>query len=1250
MSTFVAHHIGCEVYAPCFLCAASTNDQSFMTIETGLSGELGYAEKWIDGYVLTEDKTVIGNFLGSLLTYGQAAMVVEPAAEHAALLSSLYFNHRQGEKLRAAGNLYWGYPCVVVNSGAGDLCFPLFYWPCRMEPAKDAVTAWELTVLQEGAFVNDFFWKNHDAEGQMVIGVLAAVCRQGLTRALSELSQRLAALPGWGATAETPVLLPLPLPGLESALEGAPYMLHWSAMLVGGNVGVQQVSTPTIDWLTPAPMVREAGHRYSFIPLDPDQAAASKQLDTQQYVLALGGGGSGKTHLIKHLIINALSNDRKVLILAPDVASLSQISNTLSICGLEQLTFTLRDANLDRHLLTSLLNRRDKRLSKQDNHDEQLFVKTVRGLQRIQERLDACFGAVRKRVFGNHSWSAAVGHYLAAAGRQSKDQLAANFQPGGLRFSPDEMNELSRTIAAAAGLYAPLMRVQPLHPSQHPLNTLHTRVFTDLTETESYAFIHGQVTYFRQKSLALHEKIVRCSSIYLEELQAYHEGHFRGLQSAFHDMEELLEESTILLGEELLKTSRPTLRLAGLFSGKCKLALSRQSAIRDHLAQLIERHQKYVGFPFEWPVVQGIERKPAVLAALLMRFSAALDNWRIALPAVIQDDVQRLNSQTALHSLSATTQIDSLEQELASLVTSINEKTLFSARIEAKMMTMPLRQKFLEELSDKLDVIHQHLDHFPAFYNWQRHWVGLNDTSRKLISALSRSSATNWVHLFESWYLNQCLQSTFDPMPPLSADALEQYVQQWEQLAKLLPSQIRYTHVQQQEKTLKKIKQLNKDLNDTDLSAKELWIRLFGHYGDALLRLFPVWLTTPKMAAQLMSATNELFDYLVIEEAHQLSENDCLPCLPIARQCLFLANPLQLGWNSQSVVKAAMAGGIQPSMLRFFHQPRVGDLAHLTLCPSGNPTGMGLQFTYVGGIYKESTGVNEAEIDYILNWLFQIEEKPQHTYPCIGIVTMTIQQRNALLGRLLRIKRERGEGVELLQQLERNGLGVYSLHEIGGQQFDTLLVSGVFSSIGWPQRLPADMAVRMDEYFLAGMAGLMAAQCQSLHIISSFSLPQLDTYLSIWDAPGMRLYAAYLRFAGSDGRQVTSKLQFIVDEYISGVVSWPLLQEVRRRSANDLQGVKINVEDHWPGNGLPMTVTRTDGSQIALNADGFWSEGSATDYYWEWQQRQRCLTAGFELQEISAQTWWKNPVAQLSNFMELVNASPTVTDGIAESD
>ncbi len=1216
-----------------------------MTIQTGLSGEKGYAGKWADGYTLSEDKAVIGDFLGALLTHGQASMVVEPTASQSSVFASLFFAHRQGEKLRAVTSMYWGYPCVVAKSDGAWMCSPLFYWPCRMEPAKESATAWELTVVQEGARVNEFLVREEDLIDQQVTALLEAACAKGLAGALSGLCLQLAALPGWQSASDTPVLLPLPSSSEEGMDNSGSCSLQWSAVLANGNLPVSSRPTVAVDWQAPAPAGSELAHRYSCIPLDPDQAGVFRQLAAQKYVLASGVGGSGKTQVVKHLLINALSNGRKVLLLAPDVASLEQIRGALADWGLEQLAFTLRDPRLDRHLLTTLLSGRDRRLTKTGDYDEQRFMRTVRSLQRIQERLDACFGAVRKRIFGNHSWSDVVGLYLTAAGRQAKDQLAINLPPGLLRFSPEEMDALSRDIAVAASLYTSLMRAQPLHPSQHPLNALSAQVFMLQQEAESYAFIRDHVAHFRQKSLDLHEKIVRFSGMYLEELQAYHERHYRGLQVAFHRLEELLEESTMAVGEDLLKTSRPTLRLAGLFSGKCKLALDRQTTIRDQLALLIELHQQHIGFPFEWPVVQGFERKPAVLAALLMRFAAALEAWRVALPAVIQDDALRLNSQTALQELPAAVQIGLLEQELAALVAAVNEAGLFGMPVEAKMMTMPRRQKFLEELTDKLDVILKNLDHFPAFYYWQRHWFGLSDTCRKLVSALSRTATANWVHLFESWYLNQCLQLTYDPVPPPAGDLLEQYAQQWEQLAQLLQQQIGKEHEQQQDKALKKIRQTGRELNDPKLTAEELWALLFKKYGGLLSQLYPVWLTTPRQAAQLMSVADEsLFDYLVIEDAHQLSSHECLPCMSLARQSLLLANPLQQAWNPQSVVSAAIEGGIRQSELRFLHQLRVGDVASFTVCPPATHGGLGLQFTYVGGLYQESMGVNVAEIDHILSLLSQIDEKPQHTYPCIGIVTMTISQRDALLERLLRMKRERTEGVELLQQLERNGLGVYALHEIGGQQFDILLVSGVFSAIGWPQRLPADMPVLMDEHFQAGLAGLMAASCQTLHIISSFTLTQLDSYLDLWDAPGMRMYAAYLRYTGSGGSSVITRLGPVVNDYYRGMVSWPLLHEINRRAAADLDAFSIQVGDYWPGSGLPMIVVGGDGGKTVVNVDGFWAEGNSTDYYWEWQQRRHCLAAGFRLFEISAQEWWKNPAAQLSRFNAGITALYSKTE------
>lgn len=1196
-------------------------------------GSVGFWEQdalFYDWIRLAGSQESAYRFLNDWLSGAGAQQLLSPSGEQAAWIESAYFQYRQSEKLRADRNLYIGYPFAVARRGDTLYAAPLFLWPCRLEPSRESAAGWEISIAESEPPMAHPFWlntilnpgdtqENHPLQAALREGVRPAV--------LSKLAQTLGQLPQWEVNDTQAALAPLLQPE-EVCPEDGHAKLIWSAAcgILSADLLLQQ--TPAaVNWRETAPAGSLPDHAYSHLPLDPYQAQAMAALRVQKHVLAHGSGGAGKTHLGAHLVANALSNGRSCLVLANDLAALESYRQHLAAVGLDGALFGLRSPQLDRQLLLTQLTAMERRTARQSDYNRQEFGLTVRRLQRLQERLDARYQAVRKRAFGGSSWSDTVGLYLAAAKKQNKDQLASQLNPQHFDYTESEYQTIRTAITQARPLF------EALGIMQHPLSVLNAGIFLHQDMAQSLAFIESTSASFKEDALRLYNQLIRRSGQYTDELQQRHERHYRELLQHLHGLEELLEDSAGEVGEELLRSSKPTLKLYGAFSEKFREALNRQEQLQLGFEQLKQLHTQRGAFAFEWPADARAVRKPESMRELLKRFSESLDQWRNGLPAGIQDDAHRLNARTVLPELASGKYIAEAEQKLENLIDAINESGLFQLPLEAKMATMPRRQKFLEELADKLDNILRNLDNYEAFYYWQRHWFTLPDKCRKIIHALGRLPTSEWAIAFDSWYFFHCLNTTYDPVPPPPSDAVERYAQNWESLKAVLPAQTRKDREQSRDEALKRLKGIHKEPAPARWQDDAGWPELLARHGADLTQAFPIWVTTPALAQRLMSRSPELFDYLIIENAHQLSPETGTACLGLARQCLLLADSGQENLLPTSLVKEARRNGIASVYLNGLHRRAAGDVAGITRGMIVPEEDSGIRYTQVDGRYNPAIDSNEAEAQEVVRLLNQIEETPQRTYPCVGVVTFTRGQRDLILSYLLRIKRQRLAGVELIQQLERNGLGVYCLDEIGGQTFDLLLVSGAYGPINLSGELPRAIEGFETPRHQALLMGLLGAYRRELHIISSLSAQALANLLAVGHG-GLPLLAGFFQYAAAGGnadeaRSVLAQLRKIINNGLGAHgASSPLLDEIVSRLESYFPGVSLATAAKWNGINAPLLLTASQQKPVIALADGFVAEGSTTDYYWEWQYIQKVRALGAAVQSVSSQDWWKNPTAE----------------------
>ncbi len=1143
-----------------------------------------------------------------------------------------FFENRNAGKNTGVGPVHLGFPLLITQYDGQMVVAPIFLWPLQVEPAARGVDTWNLESqagsVRFNPFIESWLQESEANEQAATLGIPTLLDAQSLTRFCNELAIRL----GIDTTASYPALSPFPEPtDLTCLAEDS--AICWSGVI--GTYFPASLVAKIAEWDSPE-AVLPWGHRLGLLPLDPWQASVVRHFERNELTLVEGRSATGKSHLLTHLVTNALANGKKTLVVAESLGALRQIQEQLYALGVGDYSFLLQDKVADLPVMGELLRGKQKPLKK-DIPDIGQFKALEDRLSREQQKLDECYAALRREIFEAENWTQTVGLYLEANRQEGKELLHGQLNASDFRYSRNELEEVSRAIESCQRLFG------KINALSHPLQSLNSGIFIHNSEEEGLAFIETQVASFLEKTNQQQHQYLTLRNQYAERLMDHYGSYYREVREQLEKVEDKIRDYQNRYDSDVLNSGKNTLKLYGLFAGKFREALTAKEDIAGEYRELVRRYKRSNYFEFSFPAEQ---QRLEQLGNVLDDFNQQLDQWWTGLPDHLQEEMMRLSYKTVLPELKMEDKVQSLELNLDLLVEELNGSGLYQLPMERKMLTIPRRQRFLEEIIEKLEETRFHLRDYPTFYDWQHNWFSLSEVSRRVVRALAKIKPDDWLAAFKSWYYNQILSNAYEPILPIRDLPLEKYVNTYGQLEKMLQPAIDQFWEANREKTLKNLKKEHKKWYDAifdkkrPIDSSDLH-RILDKGGHWVASLLPVILTTPQYAAQYFNAKKPVFDAVLVDEGQTLSVNEGSKFFGKGvRQVLFYDRNLLIP-TRQGLVTFLHENGFARLPLHNLHQQRPG-----LLWQTAVQTREGIQIEQVNGRFEVATGTNEEEIQAILQLLNRIEKTPQRTYPKVGIVCFTKEQRNLLSEYLLRIKRQRLTGIEMVQQLERNGLGVFHLSELTGQHFDILVTSICYGQTDTKGKISGQLKALNTKEGLAQIQLMLGRATQQLILMNSLPLDFLADVVHRQERTGMNLLANFLvdasGFLGrSDTETANQHRQKMQEQWLPAPPSRQahFSLEVIRRLHESGWNQPYSVDQKVGEVVLPIVFQRVPGisEKLLLLPDGFLSRASGPHLLWEYQQRQRLQKQGYRIIPIWSVLWWKNPNQALHQLLQEID-------------
>lgn len=1105
------------------------------------------------------------------------------------------------------GHWFWfGFPLLRVNTDNKVYLAPLWLWPLQLKSPAGPEEGWVLQNAtqpfpQPNPQLDLFFRKNLDwEEAQPWWHPVPnpSIKRAGLSTLVNHLADKIE------LEIDSKTVSINPWPGSDSMNSETPArQLLWSGLIGPFPPGYPQMVTEDNKVKLPE---KTGKHPFGLLIRDPWQETAFLMARTNRGSVIHGSGGSGKSALLKDLLINALSNGERCLVLSDRMESLRELQQELIESDLDEFVLLFHQVEEEAGLALQLLKAAAKN-KKKSTFTGHTFQQELTDLLGRKESLDRAYRAANKKVLGSFTWTQVVGMYLAAARLESKALLASQLNPQDFDLGYERYQLLCEKLAHSQVLF------EEIKTLNHPLAILNAGIFVHQEKEEAKAFIFSKIREFSELGTSLQHQFILEQSDYGDRLVDRYELFYRELSEQTVKLREKVNTYRKRFGRDPLESTRTTLKLYASFSEKFRQTLAAKDDLAaDYLA--LEKKLKQEPY-FHHDFLPFGERH--LLGKLLTNLESLLEQlkqWREQLGNSLQDELIRLSSKTVHADIPRHQMIGDLENQLELLVEGLNDSGLLQLPLENKNLTLPKRQRFLEEVLEKLDRLRYNMRDFDRFYEWQRYWFGLPAEARRIITALVKVKPADWSAAFSSWYLHHKLLQSADPHLPDSLVSMEEFVHKLRSWRQRLIAQITDHWTDQRKAVLQGLKKEKKILYDflsaKKESGKEMDLTAFT---GILSHFFPIILASARTAYPFLAPKGG-YDYIVVDEAHNLPVELLEIWRNRSRKMVLFNNP---NFANREIGAWARKQAWPQFTLKGRYLPPVE-----------------VQVEAVDGRYNARQGINDEEARKVISLLKTIEENPQRTLPKVGIVAFTRSQRNLIVQYLHRIKKQRLAGFEKVQQLDRNGLGVYTPDELYGLHADMLLISATFGRTGAGDQLTPAIQL-LDQQYQPGIVPLIRTRSRQTQIILH-SIPEEDLARLAREKTNVGNTAALARWLLAARQSENGG----GGEVPADTPVHPMAAEIAWHIADQIRTDRLAFSLPFRQAMVPMTIAPLKGKTFrAIVLNGFFSETKATCYQWEFLRHKDMEEEGFEVHPIWAVNWWKRPEREAAALLEMLNAT-----------
>ncbi len=642
------------------------------------------------------------------------------------------------------------------------------------------------------------------------------------------------------------------------------------------------------------------------IATDPSQQAIINTLAKSPLKIIQGPPGTGKSQSLTALILNALENGAKCLVVCEKRTALEVLQNNLHELGLQDLTIIVEDISKDRKKVVDSVRDRIDRKAETPTFEEFQYQHVLTQATKAKETINAHHQFLARERLGPYNWTDLVGLYLQRIAKENKiEHFNEDLNTTTFEFSYHEYLALLEVIHQSQPLLKPILlekkeeRLTTDSASSnawtflqsHPLQHIHHRFYRSEKPAEARFYIEKQLKTFTQQAKRLLLGLTQIRESYVQQLQNHYESVYQSLKEKAETLQKELERNLELYEDNFNEISgfpHFWVKFLAVFSQKHQTILEKQK-------QCIE---DYTAMQSDWAVTNyfahdfiGVGEEAVFNFRLLKEntfaFLMELEGWNKGNPSRIEAKVDALNLQNIHPKVEIAEALDMAEDYYKGRIAAINEANFLQAQLVEGEDSLKSKTLNAQWILSHLEAIKEAFGAYSVFSKWQHFFLQCTTLQQSVVKALVEIQAEDWQAAFEGWYFYWTLarnESTETPKDDQALKSLRSYMKTIEelQIPKILKAWHRYQH--------QSVRKFNDRANHT--SVKRLYNKR-GSKGkrrnslrkiinadfDLFTDFFPVTLVNPVVCSSIIPLKENLFDVVIFDEASQLRLEDTFSAL-----------------------------------------------------------------------------------------------------------------------------------------------------------------------------------------------------------------------------------------------------------------------------------------------------------------------------------------------------------------------------------
>jgi superfamily I DNA and/or RNA helicase/transcription elongation GreA/GreB family factor/very-short-patch-repair endonuclease len=1041
------------------------------------------------------------------------------------------------------------------------------------------------------------------------------------------------------------------------------------------------------------------GHSFqpiSSVETDPSQQSILHSLEATRNILIQGPPGTGKSQTLTAVLINALENNKKTIVVCEKRTALEVLHNALIEKGLNYHCVLVRDIVKDRKtVVDSVRDRVDNSEYKRYryNYSKESLDNLIQKAKDLITNINNKHQKLDKKLIGNKSWSDVVGNLLAEI-KGNTDDSNLNIEKNLFNYSTQELNTLLDLVQKGQILYTEFLPIE----STSFINSLKlvgdNPFIIEQTLNEDFDIYSKQ---FEEIKLLLEANRSEFISLRNKSFKGQTQNVFNLLQK-IENIFNANENNLDLTNESKLNSL--FYKLSSLYSK------AKSQTIKDYkkLQKLFVDLNSTIKVCIDLPIAE-FNDSIELNKNQLINYKNKINKTRDEFDAKIHSEFQNIN---LLKSSPKELEIESLPI-LQEKITALTDK-IKNDNWPAEKVKFTEFYKFISDIEtlirNKNEYFKAEKDLFTIEFKWFQFYNSLSETNKKIVNELKPKG--NWRKSFLVFYLNSMLVNSATIDLPTNDDEHKELDKTLNGVEKEQLNFIKEFWFSKQIDTTREFEQKNVNLSVENLynkrssnRFKRLSLRQIVQYDANLFtNFFPIILTSPDVASNLFKGMNGYFDIVMFDEASQLRLEDNLPAILKGKQIIIAGDEHQMPPSNyfSKVFDGAVEDDLEEeeeivvdkdnillsceSLLDFgselnfqkkhldFHyrsrHPFLIDFSNYAfynqrLKPLPNNFDyVPIKYIQVNGTFSEHT--NEAEAEMVLSIIDKnINRLPNGEYPTVGIATFNIAQRNLIKSKIEERKKfeKFSDFNEKIQELEFDNPKskksfIKNLENIQGDERDVIILSTTYG-IGKDRKFAQRFGPINHSKGYKLLNVIITRAKFKVYCCSSIPEQVFMNYKEYLTTEGsnnkravLYAYLAYCKAVSESNNDLRLSVLTTLaenttksagfDSFKGGDLESPFEEEVYQSLADHLGTEKLIPQLQFAGFRIDIVYDpKVIGvPKVAIECDGAKYHSSREAYLYD-RHRQKILeNHGFVFHRIWSTNWWRNSSRETTKLVDFI--------------